>query len=144
MQIMVEWPRRCSHCGLEIEDWPDAGLFEGRWVHKRCYTQRWNEAHDRGETLPELQSPAARSRVLELPMLVFLLLFHFGLGAAIAGWIMLEQDRNAQVAAVLLVVGLVVPLVGLAGVVVNIISRRRVELIRQLLDTQGGWTPERR
>lgn len=140
---MVEWPGRCSSCGQPIEDWPDAGLLDRRWIHKKCYVERWNQAKAAGEIAPDLQSPLDRSKLLELPMLVFLLMFHFGLGAAVAGWVMLDQNQTENIAVWLLVIGLVVPLIGVAGVAINIISRRRIELIRQALDLQGGWKPGR-
>ena len=76
-------------------------------------------------------------------MLIFLLMFHFGLGAAVAGWIMIDQHQTPDIGAVLLVIGIVVPLIGVAGVALNIISRRRIELIRQALDLTGGWKPGR-
>jgi hypothetical protein len=136
---MVEWPGRCARCDKEIGDWSDAGLLDRRWVHKACYVQ----ARGRGDNLPELRSPAERGSHLEMPMLIFLLMFHFGLGAAVAGWIMLDQDKSPSLAVALLAAGIVIPLVGLAGVAVNIISRRRIELIRQDLDAVGGWRPGR-
>jgi hypothetical protein len=36
-----------------------------------------------------------------------------------------------------------VPLIGVAGVIVNIVSRRRVEMVRQALEVAGGWKPGR-
>ena len=42
-----------------------------------------------------------------------------------------------------LIFGLVVPVIGLTGVAFNILSRHRIELIRQELDLQGGWKPGR-
>jgi hypothetical protein len=141
--MMVEWPGRCSSCKQEITNWSDAGLHSGRWIHKVCFADHWNQAHDAGKTPPDLQPPTERGRLLEFPMLVFLLMFHFGLGAAVAGWIMLDQDQSQTTAIALLVTGIVVPLIGLAGVAVNILSRRRIELVRQDLELQGGWKPER-
>jgi hypothetical protein len=143
MPMMVEWPGRCSSCDKQIVDWSDAGLHGRRWIHKVCYADRWNQAHAGGKTPPELQSPIDRGRLLELPMLVFLLMFHFGLGVAVAGWIMIDQDQTPDVGALLLVIGLVAPLIGVGGVALNIISRRRIELIRQALELQGGWKPGR-
>jgi hypothetical protein len=139
VNVMVEWPGRCAQCDKEIANWSDAGLLNRRWVHKSCYVQ----ARTTGDSLPELRSPAERGSHLEMPMLIFLLMFHFGLGAAVAGWIMLDQDKSTSLAVALLVVGIVIPVVGLAGVAVNIISRRRIELIRQDLDAVGGWRPGR-
>jgi hypothetical protein len=74
-------------------------------------------------------------------MLIFLLMFHFGLGAAVAGWIMIDQDQTPSTGAALLVIGLVVPLVGIAGVALNIISRRRIQMVQQAVDLVGGWKP---
>jgi hypothetical protein len=141
MHVMVEWPGRCSSCGEPIEDWTAAGLLDRRWIHKTCYTQRWNEARARGETPPDLLSPVERGRLLELPMLIFLMMFHFGLGGAVAGWVMLDQDQTPDLGAALIAVGLIVPLIGLAGIAVNILSRRRIQLIQQAVDLAGGWKP---
>lgn len=138
---MVEWPARCGECDKEIQDWSGAGLYDRRWVHKTCYTRRWNEAHGKGSALTELRPPTERSKQLEMPMLLFLLLFHFGLGTGVAGWIMIDQDQSAQVGVALLIVGIITPLVGLAGTAFNVISRRRIEAIRQELDLAGGWKP---
>ena len=55
--------------------------------------------------------------------------------------IMIDQDQTPSLGAVLLVIGLVIPLIGVAGVAINIISRRRIELVRQAIDLQGGWRP---
>lgn len=141
--MRVEWPGRCKSCGEAIVEWADAGLLERRWIHKACFIERRRRAQERGEELPELRSPAERSSQLELPMLIFLLMFHFGLGAAVAGWIMLEQDGSASTAAILLAVGIVTPLIGVAGVAINIVSRRRIELVRRALELHGGWKPGR-
>jgi hypothetical protein len=126
---------------MPIEDWTEAGLFNRQWVHKTCYTLRWNEAHNKGTDLADLRSPVERSSQLEMPMLLYLLLFHFGLGFAVIGWIMIDQDQSPDIGIILLVVGIIVPLVGLAGVALNIISRRRIELIRRELELAGGWKP---
>ena len=74
-------------------------------------------------------------------MLIFLLMFHFGLGALVAGWVMLDQDQTPQTGTILVIIGLVVPLVGIAGVALNIISRRRIQLVQQAVDLIGGWKP---
>lgn len=140
---MVEWPGRCKSCGKEITDWAGAGLFDKYWVHRTCYADYWNKARASGQEAPDLRSPVERSTTLELPMLIFLLMFHFGLGGAVAGWIMIDQGQSATVGALLMVIGVVVPLIGVAGVVLNIISRRRIELVRQALELQGGWKPGR-
>lgn len=141
--MMLEWPGRCRSCGEPILDWSDAGLYDKSWVHKACYLDAFRQAHDRGTELAALRSPDERGSQLELPMLIFLLMFHFGLGAAVAGWIMATQDGSSSTSTLLLAIGLIVPLIGVAGIAVNVISRRRVELIRRALDLQGGWKPGR-
>jgi hypothetical protein len=90
--------------------------------------------------LEPLRSPVERSSDLELPMFIFLMMFHFGLAAAVAGWLLLTRDYPAS-GAVILAIGIVTPLVGGAGIVLNIISRRRLEMIRQELEQAGGWKP---
>jgi hypothetical protein len=140
---MVEWPGRCKTCGKEITDWAEAGLYDKHWVHRVCYAASWNGARQSGREAPDLRSPLDRGTTLELPMLIFLLMFHFGLGGAVAGWIMIDQDQSQTIGAALLLIGIVVPLIGLAGVAINIVSRRRIELVRQALDLQGGWKPGR-
>jgi hypothetical protein len=140
----MEWPGRCSRCKELIDDWADAGSFNGHWIHKAC----WNEAPMGGSgaraAAAELSSPVERGRELDWPMLFYLLLFHFGLGAAIAGWLMLTQvNSNETTAMIVFVAGIVVPLIGVIGCAFNIVSRRRIEIIRQTLDLQGGWKPGR-
>jgi hypothetical protein len=139
--LTLEWPGRCADCHETIEDWSDAGLYDGRWLHKACWSRRYAEAQSRGMELPGLRSPLERIRQLEWPMLLWVLMFHFGLGAAVAGWIMINQDSGNGL--LWLVIGLVVPAIGVAGAVMNIVSRRRIEQIRQELDAQGGWKPGR-
>jgi len=138
----MEWPGRCSRCKEVIADWNDAGLYQKRWIHKACFSEVWLEARNQGVELPELRDPTVRSSQLEGPMLLFLLMFHFGLGIAAIGWIMISQfdDPGGNP---ILAVGLIVPLIGVIGVALNVISRRRIELIRQALDLQGGWKPGR-
>ena len=139
--LMIQWPARCPDCQEAIEDWTDAGLYNKAWVHKACYTNRWNEAHARGANLADLRTPIDRGSQLELPMLISLLLFHFGLGFAVIGWIMLDQGRSSDIAVLLLVIGVATPLLGIAGIAINIMGRRRIESIRQELDLAGGWKP---
>lgn len=139
----MEWPGRCERCKEPITDWADAGYFGGHWVHKACWSQSYVEGSARGREVPALRSPTDRSSQLELPMLIFLLLFHFGLGGAVAGWIMITQGADETIGSILLVIGIITPIIGVAGVAVNIIARRRIELIRRDLDTQGGWKPGR-
>jgi hypothetical protein len=140
---MLEWPARCADCSNTIEDWTEAGLHDKQWIHKACYTTRWTEAHNTGKDLPDLRAPTDRGTQLDMPMLLFMLLFHFGLGFAVIGWIMIDQDQSPDLGVAFLVVGIIVPLIGIAGVALNIISRRRIQLIQQQLDLAGGWKPGR-
>jgi hypothetical protein len=141
---MIEWPGRCRHCGQHIEDWSQAGSFEGRWIHKECWLRLQQPGASPSNEASSLGSPIDRSKVLELPMFVSLMLFHFGLGAGFIGWIMLTQtNSDATASALVMAIGLITPILGVAGVALNIISRRRVEMVRQSLDLQGGWKPGR-
>jgi hypothetical protein len=141
---MIKWPARCEQCGGEIEDWAAAGLAGAAWVHKRCWTEAYREAQAQGRELPALRSPVERGSQLELPMAVFMLMFHFGLAAAVAGWFLLTQTEESETAGILLVVfGIIVPLLGAAGAALNVVGRRRIEMIRHELDVQGGWKPGR-
>lgn len=141
---MLEWPGRCHTCNQLIADWADAGMADSRWVHKTCYARTTVEATKRGIDLAPLRSPIERGKILEWPMLVSILLFHFGLGIAFIGWIMLTQDTTTSTDSIgfaLLAIGLVTPLLGIAGVAVSILGRRHIELVRQALDLSGGWKP---
>ena len=141
---MIAWPPKCERCGSSIDDWTDAGLHDAAFLHKRCWAEIFGEAQARGRDVEELRSTVERGSQLEGPMFVFLMMFHFGLAAAVAGWFLLTQtDENTTTGIVLLIVGLVVPLIGVAGAAVNILSRRRIELIRHQLDLSGGWKPGR-
>jgi hypothetical protein len=140
--VMMEWPGRCNRCKEIILDWAEAGLYGGHWVHKSCYSKDWAEARAKGIELAGLRDPTVRSSQLEWPMLGFLLLFHFGLGFAVIGWLMISQF-NDSAGNPILIAGLITPLIGVIGIALNIVSRRRIELIRQALDLQGGWKPGR-
>ena len=140
----MEWPGRCSRCKEFITDWADAGYFDGRWIHKACWNEIQMSRPNGHAATVELGSPVERGRALEWPMMFFLLLFHFGLGAAIAGWLMLTQvNSNETTALIVFTAGIITPLIGVVGCALNIVSRRRIELIRQTLDLQGGWKPGR-
>jgi len=140
--MTMEWPGRCRRCKEVILDWAEAGVFDGRWVHKACYSEDWAAARARGVEIEPLRDPTVRSSQLEWPMLLFLLLFHFGLGFAVIGWLMISQFDDSRGNPILLA-GVITPLIGIIGVALNIVSRRRIELIRQALDLQGGWKPGR-
>jgi hypothetical protein len=139
---MLSWSARCGHCGKQVEDWSDAGLLERRWLHKACWSEIARSSDRPGRELPALRPPTERTNELELPMLVFLLMFHFGLATAVAGWLMLTRDF-VTAGVITLVIGLVTPLVGGAGIALNIVSRRQIELIRRELEAAGGWRASR-
>jgi hypothetical protein len=139
---MLEWPGRCRRCKEVITEWTESGLHDGRWIHKACYAEAWRDAHARGVELAPLRDPTSRSSQLEWPMLAYLLMFHFGLGVAVIGWLMVSQF-NDPTGNPVLVAGIIAPLIGILGVALNIVSRRRIESIRQALDLQGGWKPGR-
>ena len=137
--MMIEWPGRCSRCRAQIAAWNDAGFHNGKWIHKTCYLVLREEALKQGRILPELREPTERRHQLEWPMLAFLLMFHFGLGAAAIGWILIDQGGSVLTGSILIAVGLIVPLIGIAGAALNVISRRRLEMVRQELEMAGGW-----
>jgi hypothetical protein len=141
---MIAWPACCSRCEEPIEDWGAAGSYQGGFMHKRCWSELNGEAHAKGRRLPELRSPLEKGSQLEGPMFVFLMMFHFGLATAVAGWFLLTQtDQDRTLGLAVLIPGLIVPLIGAAGAAINILSRRRIELIRHQLDLSGGWKPGR-
>jgi hypothetical protein len=139
--MTVEWPGRCTYCNETIDDWPRAGTHRGRWVHKACHADARRRAIETGRDLAELRPPDERGKQLEWPMLAFLLMFHFGLGGVVAGWLFLSQDRYETAGTVLLALGIIIPLAGIAGVAINIASRRRIESVRRALELAGGWKP---
>lgn len=146
MATRLEWPGRCKTCNQQIEDWADAGTTDQGWVHKNCYATKTAEATKRGVDLPPLRSPVERSKSLEWPMLVSILFFHFGIGVGFIGWIMLTQDTTTDTDSLgylFLTIGIITPLLGIAGVALNVLGRRRIELVRQALELSGGWKPTR-
>lgn len=146
MATRLEWPGRCKTCKKQISDWADAGTTDEGWVHKDCYAKTTAEATRKGIDLPPLRSPVERSKSLEWPMFAFILMFHFGIGVAFIGWIMLTQDRTTStdnIGYALLTIGIIAPLVGIAGIALNVLGRRRIEFVRQALDLSGGWKSSR-
>jgi hypothetical protein len=140
---MMEWPGRCSRCKKPIENWADAGFDDHHWVHKSCFIEAQREAQAKGQQVQLLRSPDERYHQLELPMLIFVLMFHFGIGLAVMGWIIIDQGGSQTWGAVLMALGVIFPAMGLAGATFNIVSRRRIEQVRQELLLAGGWKPGR-
>ena len=139
--MMIEWPGRCSRCEAQIATWIDAGFHAGKWIHKTCYTELRAEVEKSGRRVAELREPTERRHQLEWPMLGFLLMFHFGLGSAAIGWIFIDQGGSVLTGSILIAIGIVVPLIGLAGAAANVVSRRRLELVQQELNSAGAWRP---
>jgi hypothetical protein len=137
---MLEWPPRCRECREPLSDWGEAGLAGAVWLHKACWRARRDRGQRLGEEVPLLASPLQWQRHLELPMMLFLLLFHFGLATGVAGWILLVNG-DALSGSITLAIGVATPLLGAAGVILNIVSRRRLELMRLDLESRGGWRP---
>ena len=136
----MAWPPKCSDCGERITNWSACGIYEGRWLHKSCWAGRWQEARQGGRELAALRSPAENTSILEAPMFLFILMFHFGTATALMGWILLTQDSNTA-GPITLAIGVAASLVGGVGAFANLVSRRRLEMIRRELELQGGWTP---
>ena len=113
--MMIEWPGRCSRCQSQIATWTDAGFYNRKWIHKDCYVELRAEAEKTGRHIAELKEPTERRHQLEWPMLGFLLMFHFGLGAAAIGWIFIDQGGSTLTGSVLIAIGIIVPLIGIAG-----------------------------
>lgn len=141
--MMLEWPGRCSRCHEQIASWSDAGFDDKSWVHKACFQETQKEAQARGKELRILRAPDERYHQLELPMLIFVLMFHFGIGLAVIGWIVIDQGGSQTWGAVTMALGIIIPALGLTGAAFNIISRRRIEQVRQELLLTGGWKPGR-
>jgi len=137
--LILTLPARCDHCDKPIAEWSGAGMVQSRWLHKSCWRELQRSQARSGDAIA-LRAPTERSGELELPMMISLLMFHFGLAAAVAGWLLLARDY-AFSGSITLAIGLVTPLVGAGGIVLNVISRRRFELIRQEIEAAGGWKP---
>ena len=75
-------------------------------------------------------------------MLLFLLLFHVGGGATVAGWFMFARFEYATAGLITLVLGLVGLLVGIAGFAIETVLRMRAQAMRQEIEGHGGWRVE--
>lgn len=135
---LLKWPPSCSTCDEPIAEWMSAGYDAGRWMHRKCWLD--SPSSETRADGASLSSPLEGVRH-GLPMILFLLLFHFGGGAAIMGWFMLTQFEGQSSALIVLLAGVVGFLLGLGGFAVEVVMRRRAELIRQELERQGGWQP---
>ncbi len=136
---MLDEPR-CRSCRQPITDWQQAGRLGERLLHKDCWLQMWRAARDRGEEMAVLKSPYSEAPRSELLILAFALMFHIGIGMAVAGWVMVTQGHAAAGVPVL-APGLLMPPLGAAGIARSLLRRRRDEMIKNDIERRGGWKP---
>ena len=77
-----------------------------------------------------------------MPVLLFLLLFHAGGGAAVVGWFMFARFEYATLGLATLLFGLLGLLAGVAGFAIETVMRVRAQAVRQELEAKGGWKSE--
>ena len=136
-KTLLAWPPKCDDCGDEIRSWGEAGVSRGKWLHKACWLEA---AKADGHNPGPLTSPIDAVRG-GLPMILFLLLFHVGGGAAIMGWFMLTRFEYDSTGVIVLLGGLVSFFLGLGGFALEILLRMRAQSVLHELESQGGWQP---
>jgi hypothetical protein len=129
----------CDHCHEMIADFNDAGRLGKRWLHKSCWLQLWRAERERGVDLPVLTSPLGTSPG-ESRVLLFALMFHFGLGLALIGWVLLTQEDSPVTGAICLAIGLIAPLIGVVGIAYSVYRRRQYEGVLAEIGGASGWT----
>jgi hypothetical protein len=129
----------CDRCGAEIADFNSAGRLGKLWLHKSCWLETWREERARGSDLPVLSSPLV-SKPREMAVLLFALMFHFGLGLALIGWVLISQEQSPVAGTIILVIGVVTPVIGVGGMVLSVYRRRQYELVLSDLGGEGSWT----
>jgi hypothetical protein len=72
-------------------------------------------------------------------------MFHFGLGLALIGWVLLTQESSTTAGIICLAIGLITPLIGVVGIVHSVYRRKQYEGV--LAEVRAaGWsalpTPE--
>lgn len=136
----------CDHCGQAIEDFAQSGRLGGKWLHKSCWLELWRHEREQGVDLPVLTSPLEASPG-ESRVLLFALMFHFGLGLLLIGWVLLTQEHSTTAGVICLAIGLVAPLIGAAGIAYSVYRRRQYEGVLAEVGGAAGWTalpgPER-
>ncbi len=75
-------------------------------------------------------------------MFLFLLLFHVGGGAAVAGWFMSTRFEHETAGLITLLLGLAGLLIGIAGFTLETGIRMRAQTIRLGIDMEGDWKGE--
>lgn len=136
---MTRWPPLCDECGLPIDDWRGAGRLRSGWLHKGCWVELCRRERVHGREAAILGSPL-EDHGRELGILLYALMFHFGVGSAIMGWVLLAQEE-ASAGLAMLIVGLVLPVAGAAGVVLRVLKLCRSQAIRRELERGEPWTP---
>ena len=143
LRDLVTWPPRCDGCATTIDDWTDSGFAANQWFHKRCWQDGATPPHANKTLASPLEGVGTG-----LPMILFLLLFHVGGGAAVFGWFSLTQAERGGVDTLVstasLVGGLLIFLAGMGGFVLEIVLRARTEAVRQAIERAGGWQQEAR
>lgn len=134
LKELRHWPPDCAACGGAVDNWASAGRSDDRWLHKECWIDRASR-----QTQPPLMSPVVSLDARKFPVILFLLLFHVGGGAAVMGWFMLGQFDYGTGGFVVLILGVAGLMTGLAGFALEITLRRRAELVRAELVRNGGW-----
>jgi hypothetical protein len=99
----------------------------------------WREERERGVDLPVLTSPAGR-QPRESSVLLFALMFHFGLGLALIGWVLITQEASEVTGVILLAVGIVAPILGVLGMVWAVMRRREYEEVMGEVTADEPWT----
>ena len=73
-------------------------------------------------------------------MLLFALMFHFGLGLALIGWVLITQEASETTGLALLAIGIVTPILGVLGMVWAVVRRREYEEVLNEESTGEPWT----
>lgn len=129
----------CDHCGEPISDFSQAGRLDRKWLHKQCWLALWRSEREKGVDLPVLTSPLEASPG-ESRVLLFALMFHFGLGLALIGWVLLTQENSTTAGVICLAIGLIAPLIGVCGIAYSVYRRRQYEEVLAEVGGASGWT----
>lgn len=136
-KTLFEWPPRCNDCGVAIQSWGEAGVSQRKWLHKACWLEAAKaDGHNSGQLGSPLDAVQGG-----LPMILFLLLFHVGGGAAVMGWFMLTRFEYDSSGVVVFLGGLVSLFLGLGGFGLEVMFRMRAQSVRHEIERQGGWQP---
>lgn len=73
--------------------------------------------------------------------MAFALMFHFGIGLALIGWVLLTQEQTQIAGLIILAVGAIAPVVGVLGIVYSVYRRKRYESVIAEVGGERSWTP---